>query len=174
MVYDMSAASVVELLKLLDQEGIFAWVDGGWAVDALLGEQTRLHNDLDLVVEEKSLVKLQSLLESQGYDIQVDENTTPWNFVLGNSDGCLIDLHVIALDSVGNGIYGPPEKDTHYPADSLTGRGIILGYPVRCISPEWLVRFHTGYEFDEQDVKDVLALHRRFGVHLPPEYKPYA
>jgi lincosamide nucleotidyltransferase A/C/D/E len=89
MGHDMSATSVVELVTLLEREGIFAWIDGGWAVDALLGEQTRLHKDLDLVVEEKTLATLQCLLESDGYSIQVDENTTPWNFVLGNSEGRL-------------------------------------------------------------------------------------
>lgn len=172
MSHDISASSVVELLTLLEQEGIFTWIDGGWAVDALLGEQTRLHNDLDLVVEQKTLVRLQGILETK--NIQLDENTTPWNFILGNSEGHLIDLHVITLDSTGNGIYGPPERGIQYSSDSLTGRGKINGYPVHCISPDWLVKFHTGYEFDEQDVKDVLALHRRFGVELPPEYKPYA
>jgi lincosamide nucleotidyltransferase A/C/D/E len=37
-------------MSLLDQEGVRAWLDGGWAVDALLGRQTRLHSDLDLAV----------------------------------------------------------------------------------------------------------------------------
>jgi hypothetical protein len=33
-----------------------------------------------------------------------------------------------------------------------------------------LMRFHTGYPVRPVDVADVLALHRRFGIALPPEY----
>src|SRR5215469_5954459 len=33
-----------------------------------------------------------------------------------------------------------------YPFDSLTGAGSIQGYPVKCISAEWMVKFRAGYE----------------------------
>ena len=36
---------------------IFGSKDGGWGVDALLGTQTRVHNDIDLFVE-KSIAKI--------------------------------------------------------------------------------------------------------------------
>ncbi len=41
---------VAEILERLAVRGIEVWVDGGWGVDALLGEQTRSHDDLDLVI----------------------------------------------------------------------------------------------------------------------------
>ena len=37
------------VLGRLQAAGVPAWLDGGWCVDALLGEQTRRHDDLDLV-----------------------------------------------------------------------------------------------------------------------------
>jgi hypothetical protein len=37
----MLARDVVEILDRLDAAGVEAWLDGGWAVDAVLGEQTR-------------------------------------------------------------------------------------------------------------------------------------
>lgn len=46
----------------------------------------------------------------------------------------------------GNHIHGVP-----YMREHLTGKGHINGSPVRCISPEWLVQFHTGYGPDEND-----------------------
>src|SRR2546422_5781430 len=46
----MVASDVVEVLDRLDGAGIEASLDGGWGVDALLGEQTRPHDDLDLIV----------------------------------------------------------------------------------------------------------------------------
>ena len=44
------------------------------------------------------------------------------------------------------------------------------GRTVDCIMPEWLVRFHTGYEVDATDWADVSALCARFGLPVPPEY----
>lgn len=170
----MPDVDAVALLTLIERQGIAVWLDGGWAMDALLGEQTRPHSDLDLVVEAQDVPRLRRILESHGYVDQPRDDTTPWNFVLGDAAGHDVDLHLISVDSNGDGIYGPPERGLRYPAESLTGRGAIRGHPVRCISPEWLVKFHTGYPFDADDVRDVLALHRRFGVELPAEYAPYA
>ncbi len=169
----MPMKKVVELLALLEGEGVSVWVDGGWAVDALLGEETRPHSDLDLVVQEKDIARLRHLLEERGFKDQPRDDTSPWNFVLGDAAGHDVDLHVVTLDANGDGIYGPPERGQRYPAPSLTGHGVIGGHPVRCISPEWLVKSHAGYNFDDQDVADVLALHRRFGVPLPAEYLPF-
>jgi len=70
-------------------------------------------------------------------------------------------------------IYGfrTVKKGVMYPAASLTGTGTIQGHAVKCVSPEYLVKFHTGYELDESDFKDVYALHKRFGIALPSEYE---
>jgi hypothetical protein len=37
---NFSAKDVVELYKYLVQNNIKIWLDGGWSVDALLGQQT--------------------------------------------------------------------------------------------------------------------------------------
>jgi lincosamide nucleotidyltransferase A/C/D/E len=84
---------------------------------------------------------------------------------LGDAHGHLVDFHTYTFDEQGNLVFGLP-----YPPDSLTGRGMILGHPVRCITPQWLVKFHTGYIFDENDVRDVTALCQRFNIMLPQEY----
>jgi lincosamide nucleotidyltransferase A/C/D/E len=74
------------------------------------------------------------------------------------------------LDAHGRGIYGPGETGEFYPAEALTGRGTLAGQTVDCITPEWLVRFHTGYQVDATDWADVSALCERFGIAVPPEY----
>lgn len=43
----MRAKDVLTLLSALDGLGVHYWLDGGWGVDCLLGEQTRPHSDLD-------------------------------------------------------------------------------------------------------------------------------
>lgn len=169
----MEATDVLELLGWLAQANVIPWIDGGWAVDAVLGYQTRPHGDLDLVIEAKHVPKVRAVLEAHGFTDQLRADTADWNFVLGDEARRDVDLHVISMDENGDGIYGPLERGVCFPAASLTGRGQIAGYAVRCISAEWLVAFHTGYAFDEDDVRDVLALHERFGIPLPQEYRDW-
>ena len=167
----MKSSDVWKLLQELDKVGIPVWVDGGWAVDALLGKQSRPHDDLDIVVEGTNLSRLCKHLRDQGYDDIMRDDTSEWNFLLGDDRGRQIDIHVISFfDAAGHGIYGPIEKGVTYPAGSLTGKGEIDGYSVNCISPDQLVKFHTGYKLREKDFKDVLALCKPFNIVLPIEY----
>ena len=150
--------------------GIDLWIDGGWGVDALLGEQTRPHKDLDIAIQQKDVPVLRQFLETRGYKEIKAEIARPWNFVLGDANGREIDVHVIVLDEQGSGIYGPPEKGEMYPAASLTGMGTIEGHTVRCISPEWAIKFHAGYELTDKDFRDVSALCKKFQIALPEIY----
>jgi len=144
---------------------------GGWAVDALLGERTRRHADLDIALETRFLERLRRVLAELGYQDVLRDDTRPWNFVLGNGEGGELDVHAFTLDANGDGVYGPPENGEYYRADALTGHGVIDGRQVRCISAEWLVRFHSGYRLKPKDFHDVTSLCRRFGIELPPEYR---
>ena len=62
----MTAPDVLGVLSLLDGAGLTAWVDGGWGVDALLGETTRDHGDLDLAVLLPQLGAVRSALAEAG------------------------------------------------------------------------------------------------------------
>ena len=166
----VTSRDVIDIYLSLERLGFNIWIDGGWCVDALLGEQSRPHKDLDIAIQQKEVSKLRDALLERGYkDIKV-EIARDWNFVLGDEDGREIDVHVIVLNNEGDGIYGPQENGEKYPAASLTGSGLIEGQAVRCISPEWMVKFHSGYELQEKDFRDVSALCSKFGIYLPPEY----
>jgi hypothetical protein len=52
------------VLDRRDAAGVEWWVDGGWGVDALLGGETRLHDDLDVVVRREEIERLSSLFPS--------------------------------------------------------------------------------------------------------------
>jgi lincosamide nucleotidyltransferase A/C/D/E len=166
----MEAIDVISLYKLLQKNGITVWIDGGWGVDALLGYQTRSHKDLDIVIEEKDVSRMWEHLQNNGYQEIKLENARPHNFVLGDKKGHEIDVHVIALDLKGNGIYGHVGNGEVYPAASLTGIGRIADTDIQCISPEWMVKFHSGYKLKEKDFQDVSALCEKFGISLPEEY----
>jgi lincosamide nucleotidyltransferase A/C/D/E len=169
----MPAEVVVELCQLFDKHGIQVWLDGGWGVDALLGAQTRPHGDLDIAIQAADVPLLRMLLAAKGYTSQPRGDTSAWNFVLADSAGHELDVHVIEFDELGNGSYGPPANGQMYPASSLTGTGSVLGQPVRCIAARDLVQFHLGYELDENDYHDVAALCERFDLELPAEYERF-
>jgi lincosamide nucleotidyltransferase A/C/D/E len=168
---ETTAADVTGFYLRMEALGVEVWLDGGWGVDALLGEQTRQHGDMDIVVRESDLGRLLDFLKEQGFRELARDDSRPWNFALGDASCREIDLHVIVLDSEGNGIYGPPDHGEMYPAEALQGRGHVAGLPVRCISPEFQIASHRGYEFDETDVGDVCALADKFGLDIPREYR---
>ena len=170
---EMTAEDVCDFLNLMDALDIRVWLDGGWAVDACLGSQTRPHCDLDIVIEERDLQLAKTALQRFGYTPLPRPDTQPWNFVMGDNSGRQIDFHVIVLDEGGRGLYGPPATKDCYPAEALTGNGTVNGRIVNCITPEWLVRFHTGYQVDANDWADVAALCARFGIPRPAEYRPF-
>jgi lincosamide nucleotidyltransferase A/C/D/E len=164
----MSGDVVIQLLQLFTRHNIDVIIDGGWGVDALLGEQTRAHGDLDIALEHKNVPKLRALLEAQGYKDVPRDDTRDCNFVLGDNQGHEVDLHSYTFNAHGKLVFG-----IEYPVDSLTGIGSIQGYPVKCISAEWMVKFHSGYALDENDYHDVSALCERFTIPLPAEYERF-
>jgi len=165
---EMSAIDAVEIIKLIEQNGIEVYVDGGWGVDALLGEQTRIHDDFDIAIPHKFVPKLRKIFEDCGYlDVSRDD-TRECNFVLGDDKGHLIDVHSYTFDETGKNIFGVAYEPHH-----LTGIGIINGYQVKCIPPDIMVEFHTGYEVDENDYLDVKAICERFNIPLPTIYENF-
>src|SRR5262245_25069656 len=63
---EMTSEALVDLLQQLESAGIEVWLDGGWAVDAVLGAQTRPHKDVDIILRVTDLLKLGELLGSRG------------------------------------------------------------------------------------------------------------
>lgn len=165
----MRAEDVINIYNLLEENDINVWIDGGWGIDALLGKQTRPHNDLDIAIYHKDKPKLRKLLEERGYKDVERDDTSDWNFVL--SDGTReIDIHTFVFDGNGKNVYG-----TAYPKESLTGKGTINRVPINCIPPEWVVKFHAqaSYEPKEKDIKDVKAICDKFDLKPPENYKKY-
>jgi ribosomal protein S18 acetylase RimI-like enzyme len=168
----MNSQDVAQIVRLLAGRGIEVWLDGGWAVDALVGYQTRNHDDLDMVVRGNDLPHLLGVLAKEGFSRA--EGGRPFNFVLADAEGRKVDVHTIVFDAHGNGLYGPPSADGKqemYQAGALTGQGVVGGQAVRCVSPEFLITYYTGYPISPTDAHDVQQLHRRFGLALPDEYR---
>ncbi len=162
----IDAASVVEVVRLLEGAGIEVWLHGGWGVDALLEEQTRVHKDLDLIVALSDVPRYQELLAGRGF--QMAEGEPPSCFVMADAEARCVDVHPIAWDEWGNGIYRMENgEDWVYTASGFAGGGSIAGQRVRCLTPEYqMFLCHSGYRLKEKDFREMEALHERFGLEL--------
>lgn len=137
----MSAEDVVAILDRLEGAGLTVWVDGGWAIDAVAGRQTRAHDDLDLVGRLAEIPALERELAALGYERAGGE--PPMSFESVDADGRQVDVHPVADDGAyvmrDGGIW-------HYPVDGFGGRGVIGGRAVRCLTVEAQLYCRSGYE----------------------------
>ena len=160
----MNLDEVLAFYNALEANGVAIWVDGGWGVDALLGKQTRHHEDLDLAVSREHHPMLQQFLAKQGWEHCQRDGSKEWNYVVANESN-LVDVHVFEFDAEGTNTYG-----VAYPQDSLTGVGSLRGQSVRCIAAESMFKFKTSFLPRPRDVADVQALAAKFGLELPEGY----
>jgi lincosamide nucleotidyltransferase A/C/D/E len=162
----MSARDVVALVDELEDRGIDVWLDGGWGVDALLGGQTRPHDDLDVITPLHDVPKLRAALEQLGYSLV--GGGPPMSFEMTDRKGRQVDVHPVVFNERGDGVYRNRDgTDWPYPARGFAGVGSVSGRRVRCQTPEVQVLCHDGYDLDADDVRDLEALRDRFGVELP-------
>jgi lincosamide nucleotidyltransferase A/C/D/E len=162
----MNADDVLATLKLLDDAGTNTWVDGGWGVDALLGETSRTHADLDLVVSADDLPAVRAALANAGFH-RILRDWLPTALAVADETGREVDLHPVSPTPDGGGDQRQPDGGTfHYPPPVA---GTIGGRPVRCIDAQTQVLCHLGYEPTVKDRSDMGRL-ARLGITLPVPY----
>ena len=165
----MTADMVHWFLDLFDELGIKVWLDGGWGVDALLGEQTRKHQDLDIIISwEDSAILTEALLVHGFVDIYTDDRKDR-NFVMGHQLHGMIDFHVVERTEDGRAVYGPGELDWIISESELNAVGYIGGREVECLSVDYQVRSHAGYELQDTDFADLRALQEKYDIELLAE-----
>ena len=163
----MNAADVIQVVDALEANGVAVWVNGGWGVDALLGEQTRPHDDLDAVISVEDVELTLRTLGDIGFSMMTDE--LPQGFVVCDASDRRVDFHPVRFRSDGAG--AQPMNDGAewiYPAEGFSGSGSIGGQTIRCLTAEVQVLAHIDYDPDETDRSDMRSLRDRFGVDLPP------
>ena len=158
-------SDAVEIILLFRSKGIQIYLDGGWGVDALVGFESRCHNDIDIFIEKQDKECSIKLLKDTGYSETVMEYTTPEHTVWRDENARIIDFHIFSRNSEGDFVF---ESET-FPKEIFTSIGRIGHLEVDCITPEWQVRFHSGYKLDDNDIKDVLLLCDKFNLALPDE-----
>ncbi|MGI8418313.1 MAG: nucleotidyltransferase domain-containing protein [Nakamurella sp.] len=149
----MQQPEVLRVLDLLRTNAIAHWIGGGWGVDALSGRQTRVHDDLDLAVDQERLDDTVVMLRADGYLPETD--WLPVRLQLHKHGVGGVDLHPLELDAGGSGRQAGPDG-THfdYPAADL-GIGWLDGRTVPSISARLQREFHHGYELRDKDTHDL-------------------
>ncbi|MGP8001662.1 MAG: nucleotidyltransferase domain-containing protein [Streptosporangiaceae bacterium] len=119
-------------------------------MDALAGRPTRAHQDLGLATRLAEAGAVTRLLAGLGN--QVSEDGMPARLDLRDAAGHRIGLHPLVVDELGNGHQRLQDGTSgSYTAGGLRGRGRLSNRPVRCLSRELQLRFHTGYPPDDND-----------------------
>ena len=122
------------MLAALDMAGCRCWVGGGWGIDALVGQPTRLHRDLDLALNAEDERGAIEVLQQRGYVIETD--CRPVRVELVEEGGGRVDLHPVAFDADGHGSQQDLDGGTlAYPPSAFT-TGRLGGIAVGCLSIE--------------------------------------
>ncbi len=172
----MPAEDVIFLYQLFTSATIAVWIIGGWGIDALLGEQTRMHKDLDVLVLMDDVARLLALLEGQNYSLAYlweenrfmpdrQEKEIATAFVWRDGGGHEIDVHAMRLDDDGNGVpMWIVDEALLFRRQDLEAQGVIGDVRVRCISPQMQLAYHTGYELPESHLRDMERIRAKFGI----------
>jgi lincosamide nucleotidyltransferase A/C/D/E len=168
----MRAQDMLWILAALDAAEVPYWVAGGWGVDALVGRQTRKHDDLDLVLSdfERDEPRARRVLGSLGFrpvHARPAGIWMPMQSLMDDAAGHRIELLNIDEERLMAGIGRPPTGEGHAPADlgSIAfASGEIEGRTVACLSAEVQLLFHSGYELRSSDQRDMGMLQRALGT----------
>jgi lincosamide nucleotidyltransferase A/C/D/E len=166
----MTAADVLEVLQWLGDGKVEVWLMGGWGVDALVGEQTREHEDLDLIVRDDEVSRMSDVLYPHGFLLS---RGAQGGFNLRDERDRLVDVHPVRFDGRGNGHFESEDRGPfEHPAAGFAGVvGSIAGRRVACLSAEAQMANHAwGDTPDDTDFHDMGLLNARLGTSLLPPY----
>jgi len=166
----MDVSDVLRAVAALERAGVRVWLDGGWGVDALVGEQTRDHDDLDCVIALSDAPRARDTLALLGFTVALDE--LPTRFVVRDRFDRRVDFHTVTFDATGNatqqlqnGTLAP------YPSAGFSGSGYVAGVRVACLTAAVQAHHHLGYDPDQKDRHDMALLAERCGIDLPAPYR---
>ena len=166
---EMTARQVLQILQIFKYIHAQVWLAGGWGIDALIGQQTRKHNDVDIAFNAQDEERIIETFYQLGYSIV--EDARPTRFVLRKMDGTEIDMHPVVFDDSGVGKQLVPGGEPFLYPKYAFAQGIIDEQKVPCLSVNQQVVFHTGYVPLAKDRHNINVLHEHFSIPLPDAYE---
>jgi lincosamide nucleotidyltransferase A/C/D/E len=149
---------VVDLFRVFAAAGLRVWLAGGWAVDAIVGRQTRPHGDMDVAVDIRDLRTFLELLAGRGFVVTTD--WVPSRLELRAPDGQAVDVHPVTFAEDGSGWQAGHGGDSFHYASEGFAVGRIDGSAIPCLSVAQQLRFRSGYELRAADLHDLDVLEK--------------
>src|SRR5688500_9076234 len=166
----MEARSVLDVIATLERAGVRVWLDGGWGVDALVGAQSRDHDDLDCVIALSDAPVARDALAALGFAVSLDE--LPTRFVMRDRSDRRVDFHTVTFDAPGGAAQRLQDGTlAPYPPEGFSGSGHVAGVRVACLTATVQSLHHLGYDPDEKVHHDMRLLAHRFDIDLPAPYR---
>lgn len=144
------------IVNLLESLNITYWIDGGWGIDLLAGEQTREHRDIDINFDAQYTEELLNVLLEYGYEITTDWK--PVRIELYSEMYGYLDIHPFVLNNDGTSKQADLEGGWYEFEKDYFGQAIFEGKTIPCISIKGQKVFHSGYELRDKDKHDLLIL----------------
>ena len=151
----MTTSEVHAIVDWLETRAVVYQINGGWAVDALVGHQTRPHRDLDLFVDAAAVDDIVGWLAARDYAVETD--WLPARLEL-RSGSLRVDVHPMVLDSNGNGVHRGWGGEVFEHSRAMRTLGFVNGRAVVVATAKRLRELHEGYELREVDAHDLHLL----------------
>ncbi|MHB1510532.1 MAG: nucleotidyltransferase domain-containing protein [Acidimicrobiales bacterium] len=160
---EMSAADVVRVVSAVEEARVPCLVAGGWGVDALLGRQTRRHDDLDLLVERfpDDLAATRAALERLGFRYRRTERADFWM-----PERCILEdgrrrhrVDLVSMDwpRLRAALDAGRDRPVTLP-DAARVTGLVGGAPVACLSAGVQRLLHPDESWRPVDHHDMTLL----------------
>ncbi|MDP9238328.1 MAG: hypothetical protein M3P30_13215 [Chloroflexota bacterium] len=111
------------------------WLRGGWALDFILGEVTRVHSDIDLVTWKRHELRVQRILQGRGF--QMSPRGASTDFEKGGQE-----VNVLFIERGAGVVYTAGFKDEPRWSDAVLDDSPrrLAGLRCRAISPYGLLQ----------------------------------
>jgi lincosamide nucleotidyltransferase A/C/D/E len=168
---ETDARELVAVVGALRSAGVEFWVVGGWGVDALEGQQTRKHYDVDVLLADyrgEATVAVQALAELGYRSVRTGNDPAvllaPRNVL---RDDCRHQVELLGLNRLLLDERLDPEDPRPTPVElrrpELFSTGSIDACAIPCISVELQRLLREGYPQRGIDVHDVSLLDAAVG-----------
>lgn len=145
------------VLDLFEKHSVTYWLDGGWCVDALYGEQTREHRDIDINFDSEKTDEMIAALKDLGYVPETD--WLPVRAEFSHEKLGYLDIHPFVSSGKSVKQANPGGGFWEFPQEYF-GIAVFDGRKIPCISLEGQKVFHSGYELRDKDLHDLDILKR--------------
>jgi hypothetical protein len=136
---------IAELTRALKAAAVAHWLFGGWGVDFAVGEVTRGHSDLDLIVRREDGARFRQVVTGLGY-VELPSPSGPELDARFQKQGQLLEVMFLRTGEDGGAWWG----DWRWPAEALESEAGRLG-EIACpiVSPAFLLECKEGFLREE-------------------------